>query len=148
MIISRFSRNTKSFVFFKNEIIKCEFKDFKKMIKSKTFVNSRSFRRDFENVKTKLKFQRFVIDSISFVIFAFFVTFISTSFVTVVTIFFVTIVFAFFVTLFFIFAFLDELIVNSIFEEMNRDVLIRFFTKLISSFVDFANAFITNSISI
>ncbi len=84
----------------------------------------------------------------SLIISASFVTFFSTSFVIVVSISSVTIVFAFFVTLSFISAFLHESIVNSIFEEMNRDVLIRFFTTLIFFFVDFANAFIINSISI
>jgi hypothetical protein len=126
MTNSRFSRDTKLSASSKNEIIKCESERFKKMIKNKTFVNSRSFRRDSENVETKS--QRFVVDLVSFIIFAFFVTFISTSFVIVVSIFSVTIIFASFITLFFVFAFLDESIVNSIFEEMNRDVLIRFLT--------------------
>jgi hypothetical protein len=116
------------------------------MIKNKTFVNSRLSRRDFENVETK--FQRFVVDSMSFIIFAFFITFVSTSFVIVVSIFFIKIIFAFSITLLFIFAFFDELIVNSIFEKMNRDVLIRFLTILISFFVDFANVFVIDSISI
>jgi hypothetical protein len=118
------------------------------MIKNKTFVNSHSSRRDSENVETKSNSFRFIVDSMSLIIFTFFVTFVSTSFVIVMSIFFVIIVFAFFITLFFVFAFLDKSIVNAIFEEMNRDVLIRFFTTLISFFVDFANAFITNSISI
>jgi hypothetical protein len=118
------------------------------MIKSKTSVNSRSSRRDFDEVETKSNFQRFVVDSTSFIISAFFVTFVSTSFVTVVSISFITIVFASSITLFFISASLDESIVNSIFEEMNRDVLIRLLTILISFFVDFANVFVANSISI
>jgi cation transport ATPase len=118
------------------------------MIKSKTFVNSRSSHRDSENVETKSNSFRFVVDSKSLIIFASFVTFTSTSFINVVWISFVTLIFAFFVTLFSVSAFLDESIVNSTFEEMNRDVLIRLFTTLISFFVDFANVFITNSTSI
>ncbi len=116
------------------------------MIKNKTFVNSRSSRRDFENVETKS--QRFVVDSMSLIIFAFSVTFVSTFLVIVVSISFVTIVFASSITLFFVSASLDESIVNSIFEEMNRDVLIRFLTILISFLVDFANVSVADSISI
>jgi hypothetical protein len=116
------------------------------MIKNKTFVNSRSFRRDSENVETKS--QRFVVDSMSFIIFAFFVTFISTFFVIIVSIFFVIVVFAFSITLSSIFASFDESIVNSMFEEMNRDVLIRFLTILISFFADLTNVSAANSISI
>jgi hypothetical protein len=145
MINSRLSRDTKSFVSSKNEIFKREFERFKKMIKRKTFVNSRSSRRDSENIETKSKSQRFVIDSMSLIIFAFFVSFVSMFFVTIMSISFVIIVFAFFVTIFFVFAFFDESIVNSIFEEMNRDVLIRFLTTLISFFVDFTNVFIADS---
>jgi hypothetical protein len=148
MIISRLSRNTKSFVSSRDKIIKREFERFKKMIKSKTFVSSRSLRRDSENVETKSNSSCFVVDLKSFIIFAFFVTFASTSFVIVVSISFVTFIFASFVTFLSVFASLDESIVNSIFEEMNRDVLIRFLTRLISFFADFANAFITDSISI
>ncbi len=146
MINSRLTRDTKLSVSFKNEIIKRESERFKKIIKSKTLVNSRSSRRDSENVETK--FQRFVVDSMSLIIFASSVTFVSTSFVIVVSIFFVTVVFAFFVTLFSVSASFDESIVNSMFEEMNRDVLIRFLTILISSFADFANVFVADSISI
>jgi hypothetical protein len=150
MISSRSSRDIKSFVSadFKNEIFKCEFKRFKKMIKSKTSVNSRSSRRDFDEVETKSNFQRFVVDSTSFIISASFVTFVSTSFVIVVSISFVTIVFASSITLLSVSASFDESIVNSIFEEMNRDVLIRLLTILISSFVDLANVSVANSISI
>ncbi len=118
------------------------------MIKNKTFVNSRSSRRDSENVETKSKFQRFVVDSMSLIIFAFFVTFILTSFVTIVSTSFVTIVFAFFVTLLSFSASLDESIVNSIFEKMNRDVLIRFLTTLISFLAHLTNVFVANLISI
>jgi hypothetical protein len=146
MINSRFSRDTKLSAFSKNEIIKREFKRFKKMIKSKTFVNSRSSRRDSENVETKS--QRFVVDSMSFIIFASFVTFVSTSFVIVVSISSVIVVFASFVTLFSVSASFDESIVNSMFEEMNRDVLIRFLTILISFFADLANVSVIDSISI
>jgi hypothetical protein len=146
MINSRFSRDTKFSASFKNEIIKRESERFKKMIKSKTFVNSRSFRRDSENVETKS--QRFVVDSMSLIIFAFSVTFVSTSFVTVVSISSVIVIFASFVTLFSVFASLDESIVNSMFEEMNRDVLIRLLTILISFFADFANVSVADSISI
>jgi hypothetical protein len=146
MINSRFSRDTMFSAFSKNEIIKRESERFKKMIKSKTFVNSRSFRRDFENVETKS--QRFVVDSMSLIIFAFFVTFASTFFVIIESISFVTLIFAFVVTFFFVSAFLDESIVNSIFEKMNRDVLIRFLTILISFLVDFSNVSVANSISI
>ncbi len=148
MINSRLSRDTKSFAFFdfKNEIFKREFERFKKMIKSKTFVNSRSSRRDSENVETK--FQRFVVDSMSLIIFAFFVTFVSTSFVIIVSIFFVIIVFASSITFSFVFASFDESIMNSMFEKMNRDVLIRFLTILISFFVDLTNVFAADLISI
>jgi hypothetical protein len=150
MINSRFSRDIKSFASFdfKDEIFKREFERFKKMIKNKTFVNSRSSRRDFDEVETKSNSQRFVVDSTSFIISAFFVTFVSTSFVIVVSIFFVTIVFASSITFLSIFAFLDESIVNSIFEELNRDVLIRLLTILISFFADFANVSVADSISI
>jgi hypothetical protein len=134
MINSRSSRDTKSFVSFdfKNEIFKRDFERFKKIIKNKTFVNSRSFRRDSENVETKS--QHFVIHSMSFIIFAFFVTFVSTFFVIVVSIFFVIVIFAFSITLSFVFAFFDESIVNLMFEKMNRDVLVRFLTILIFFF--------------
>ncbi len=148
MIISRFSRSTKSSAFSKNEMIKCEFERFKKMIKSKTFVNSRSSRRDSEKIETKSNSFHFVVNSMSFIISAFFVTFISTSFIIVLLDFFYYYCLRVFCYVFFVFAFLDESIVNSIFEEMNRDVLIRFLTRLISFFADFANAFITDSISI
>jgi hypothetical protein len=100
------------------------------MIKDKTFVNSRSSRRDLENVETKS--QRFVVDSMSLIIFASSVTFVSTSLVTLLS----------------VFASLDESIVNSMFEEMNRDVLIRLLTILISSFADLANVSVADSISI
>jgi uncharacterized membrane protein YbaN (DUF454 family) len=148
MINSRSSRDTKSFVSFdfKSEIFKRDSERFKKMIKNKTFVNSRSSRRDSENVETKS--QRFVIDSMSLIIFASFVTFVSTSFVIVVSISSVTVVFAFSITLFSVSASFDESIVNSMFEEMNRDVLIRFLTILISSFVDLTNVSAADSISI
>jgi hypothetical protein len=65
-----------------------------------------------------------------------------------VSISFVIIVFASFVAVSFVSASLDESIMNSIFEEMNRDVLIRLLTTLISSFVDLTNVFIANSFSI
>jgi hypothetical protein len=148
MINSRSSRDTKSFVSFdfKSEIFKRDFERSKKIIKNKTFVNSRLSRRDSENVETKS--QRFVIDSMSLIIFAFFVTFVSTFFVTVVSIFSVIVVFAFSITLFSVSASLDESIVNSMFEEMNRDVLIRLLTILISFFADLTNVFAANSISI
>jgi hypothetical protein len=146
MINSRFSRDTKLSASFKNEIIKRESERFKKMIKNKTFVNSRSSRRDFENVETKS--QRFVVDSMSLIIFAFFVTFVSTSFVIVVSISFVIVIFASFVTLFSVSAFFDESIVNSMFVEMNHDVLIHFLTILISFFADFANVSVADSISV
>jgi hypothetical protein len=138
MINSRLSRDTKLSASFKNEVIKRESERFKKMIKNKTFVNSRSSRRDSENVETKS--QRFVVDSMSFIIFASFVTFVSTSSVTVI--------FASFVTLLSVSASLDESIVNSMFEEMNRDVLIRFLTILISFFADLVNVFVADLISI
>jgi hypothetical protein len=109
-------------------------------------VNSRSSRRDFENVETKS--QRFVVDSMSFIIFAFSVTFVSTSFVTVVSISSVTVVFAFSITLLSVSASLDESIVNSMFEEMNRDVLIRLLTILISFLADLTNVSVADSISI
>jgi uncharacterized membrane protein len=146
MINSRFSDDTKFSASFKNEKIKREIERFKKMIKNKTFVNSRSSRRDSENVETKS--QRFVVDSMSLIIFAFSVTFVSMSFVIVVSISFVTVVFAFSITLSFVFAFFDESIVNLMFEKMNRDVLIRFLTILISFFADLTNVFAANSISI
>ncbi len=101
-------------------------------------MNSRSSRRDSENVETKS--QRFVVDSMSLIIFASSVTFVSTSFVIVI--------FASFVTLSSVFASLDESIVNLMFEEMNRDVLIRLLTILISFFADFANVSVADSISI
>jgi hypothetical protein len=147
MTNSRLSRNTKSSASFKDDIIKREFERFQKVIKNKAFVNSRSSRRDFENVETKSIFFRFVVDSKSLIISAFFVSFVLTFFVTIVSISSVTFVFAFFVTLSSVSASFDESMTNSIFEEMNRDVLIRLLTILISSFVDLA-MFITNSTSI
>ncbi len=152
MINSRFSRNTKSSASFKDEIIKREFERFKKMIKSKTFVNSRSSRRDLEDVETTSIFFRFVVDSKSSIIFAFFIAFTSTFFIIVVSTFFVILVSISFVTLFLVFAFFDESIQNSIFEEMNRNVLIRLLTTLISSFSESSNVFVAdivaNSLSI
>ncbi len=152
MINSRFSRNTKSSAFFWDEIIKREFERFKKMIKNKTFVNSRSSRRDLEDVETTSIFFRFVVDSKSFIIFAFFIAFTSTFFIIVVSTFFVIFVSISFVTLFLVSAFSDESIQNSIFEEMNRNVLIRLLTTLISSSSESSNVFVadivTNSFSI
>jgi hypothetical protein len=68
MINSRFSRDTKLSASSRNEIIKREFERFKKMIKSKTLVSSRSSRRDSENVETKSKSHRFVVDLMSLII--------------------------------------------------------------------------------
>jgi hypothetical protein len=147
MINLRFSRNTKFFASFKDEIIKREFKRFKKMIKNKTFVNSCSFRRDFENVEKTSIFFRFVVDSKSFIIFAFFITFTSTSFIIVVSTFSVTFVSIFFVTFSFVSAFSDESTQNSIFEEMNRNVLIRLLTTLISSFAESSNVFVVDIVA-
>jgi hypothetical protein len=147
MINSRLSRSTKSSAFSKDEVIKRESERFKKVIKNKTFVNSRSSRRDFEDVETKSIFLRFVVDSKSLIISASFVSFVLTFFVTIVSISSVTFVSAFSVTLLSVSASFDESIANSIFEKMNRDVLIRFLTILISFFADFA-MFITDSISI
>ncbi len=109
MINSRLSRDTKFFASFKNEIIKREFESFKKMIKNKTFVNLRSFRRDFENVETTSIFFHFVVDLKSFIISAFFITFTSTFFVIIVSTFFVIFVSIFFVTLLLVSTFFDEL---------------------------------------
>jgi hypothetical protein len=72
MTNSRFSRDTKFSASSKNEIIKRESERFKKMIKNKTFINLRSFRRDLEDVETTSIFFRFVVDSKSFIISAFF----------------------------------------------------------------------------
>jgi hypothetical protein len=124
MINSRFSQDIKFSVSSKNEIIKREFERFKKMIKNKTFVNSRSFRRDFEDVETTSIFFRFVVDSKSFIISAFFITFTSTSFVIIVSTSFATFVSIFFVTFFLVSAFFHESTQDLIFEEMNRNILI------------------------
>jgi hypothetical protein len=154
MTNSRFSRDTKSFISFdfKNEIFKRELERSKKIIKDKASINSRSSRRRSDEIETESNSQRFVVESMSSIISAFFVTFVSTSFVTVVSISSVTIVFASSVTLSFVSASLDESIVNSIFEEMNRDVLIRLLTILISFstdlFLEFTSAFVADSISI
>jgi uncharacterized protein with von Willebrand factor type A (vWA) domain len=160
MINSRLSRDTKSSASSKDEIIKREFERFKKMIKNKTFVNSRSSRRDFEDVETTSIFFRFVVDSKSFIISASFITFtstsfvivVSTSFVTVVSTSFVTFVSTSFVTLSLVSTSFDESTQNSIFERMNRDVLIRLLTTLISSFAESSNVFavdiVANSSSI
>jgi hypothetical protein len=147
MTNSRLSRDTKSSASFRDEIIKREFERFKKAIKNKTFVNSRSSRRDLENVETKSISSRFVVDSKSLIIFASFVSFVLTSSVTIVSISSVTLVSASFVTLSSVSASFDESIANLIFEEMNRDVLIRLLTILIFFSADFA-MFITDSISI
>jgi hypothetical protein len=57
-----------------------------------------------------------------------------------------------FVTLFLVSAFFDESTQNSIFEEMNRNVLIRLLTILISSLAESLNVFaidiVANSLSI
>jgi hypothetical protein len=145
MINSRLSRDTKLSAFFKNEIIKREFERFKKMIKSKTLVNSRSSRRDFENVETKSKSQRFVVDLMSFIIFAFFVTFALTFFV----IFTFSIIFAFSISFAssIIFVTFIDFVTNSIFDEMNRNVLIRLLTILISSLVELSNVFVVDIIA-
>ncbi len=152
MINSRLSRDTKFFVSSKDEIIKRESERFKKMIKSKTFVNSRSSRRDLEDVETTSISFRFVVDSKSFIISAFFITFTSTFFVIVVSTFFFIFVSISFVTLFLVSAFFDESTQNSIFEEMNRNVLIRLLTILISSLAESLNVFaidiVANSLSI
>jgi hypothetical protein len=147
MINSRLSRNTKFSVSSKNEIIKREFERFKKMIKNKTFVNSRSFRRDLENVETTSISFRFVVDSKSFIIFASFIAFTSTFFIIVVLTFFVTFVLISFVTFFFVFAFSDESTQNSIFEEMNRNVLIHLLTTLISSLAESSNVFVVDIVA-
>ncbi len=147
MINSRFSRSTKSSASSRNEIIKREFERFKKMIKNKTFVNSRSSRRDFEDVETTSISFRFVVDSKSFIISASFIAFASTSFIIVVSTSSVTFVSISFVTLFLVSAFSDESIQNSIFEEMNRDVLIRLLTTLIFSFSESSNVFVADIVA-
>ncbi len=147
MINSRLSRSTKSSAFSKNEVIKREFECFKKMIKNKTFVNSRSFRRDLEDVETTSIFFHFVVDSKSFIIFASFIAFTSTSFIIVMSTSFITFMSIFVVTLFLVSAFSDESTQNSIFEEMNRDVLIRLLTTLISSFAESSNVFVADIVA-
>jgi hypothetical protein len=136
MIISRLSRSTKSSASSKNEIIKRDSERFKKMIKDKTFLSSRSSRRDSENVETKSKSQRFVVDSMSLIIFAFFVTFALTSSVisassitSASSIIFVTSI---------------DFVTDSIFDEMNRNVLIRLLTTLISSLAELSNVFVAD----
>jgi hypothetical protein len=152
MINSRLSRDTKFSASSRDEIIKSESERFKKMIKSKTLVNSRSSRRDLENVETTSISFRFVVDSKSFIIFAFFIAFTSTFFIIVVSTFFVTFVSISFVTLFLVSASFDESTQNSIFEEMNRNVLIRLLTTLIFSSFESSNVFVAdivaNSLSI
>ncbi len=152
MINSRFSRDTKSSASFTDEIIKREFERFKKMIKDKTFVNSRSSRRDLEDVETTSIFFHFVVDSKSFIISALFIAFTSTFFIIVVSTSFVILVSISFVTLFLVSASFDESTQNLIFEEMNRNVLIRLLTTLISSFFESSNVFVVdivaNSLSI
>jgi hypothetical protein len=142
MIISRLSRNTKSSASFKNEIIKRDFERFKKMIKDKTFLSSRSSRRDFENVETQSKSQRFDFDSNSSIIFASFITsalsIISASSIISVS----SIIFVFSI----IFA-LSNSVTNSIFDEMNRNVLIHLLTTLISSFAESSNVFVVDIIA-
>jgi hypothetical protein len=107
-------------------------------------VNSRSSRRDFENVETTSISFRFVVDSKSFIISAFFIAFTSTFFIIVVSTFSTTFVSISFVTLFLVSASFDESIQNSIFEEMNRNVLIRLLTTLISSFAESSNVFVVD----
>jgi hypothetical protein len=147
MTNSRLSRDTKSSASFKDEIIKREFERFKKMIKNKTFVNSRSSRRDFENVETTSISFRFVVDSKSFIISASFIAFTSTSFIIVMSTFSVILVSTFFVTLSLVSASFDESTQNSIFEEMNRNVLIRLLTTLISSFSESSNVFVADIVA-
>jgi hypothetical protein len=52
-----------------------------------------------------------------------------------------------FVTFFFVFAFFDESIQNLIFEEMNRNVLIRLLMILISSLAESLNVFVVDIIA-
>jgi hypothetical protein len=146
MTNSRLSRNTKRSASSRDEVIKREFERSKKMIKDKTFVNSRSSRRDLEDVETT-SFSRFVVDSKSFIISASFIAFTSTSSVIVVSTFFVTLVSTFVVTLSFVSASSDESTQNSIFEEMNRNVLIRLLTTLISSFSESSNVFVADIVA-
>ncbi len=117
------------------------------MIKNKTFVNSRSSRRDFENVETTSISFRFVVDSKSFIISASFIAFTSTSFIIVMSTFSVILVSTFFVTLSLVSASFDESTQNSIFEEMNRNVLIRLLTTLISSFSESSNVFVADIVA-
>ncbi len=147
MINLRLSRNTKFFVSFRDEIIKRESERLKKMIKNKTFVNSRSSRRDLEVIETTSIFFRFVVDSKSFIIFAFFIAFTSTFFIIVVSTSFVILVSIFFVTLFLVSTSFDESTQNSIFERMNRNVLIRLLTTLISSFSESSNIFVVDIVA-
>ncbi len=112
------------------------------MIKSKTFVNSRSSRRDPENVETKSKSQRFVVDSMSFIIFASSVTFALTSFViSASSIIFTSSIISASSTI--SVTFIDS-VTDSIFDEMNRNVLIRLLTTLISSFAESSNVFVAD----
>ncbi len=110
-------------------------------------MNSRSSRRDLEDVETTSTFFHFVVDSKSFIISAFFIAFTSTSFIIVVSTSFVTFVSIFFVTLSLVSAFSDKSTQNSIFEEMNRNVLIRLLTTLISSFSESSNVFVVDIVA-
>jgi hypothetical protein len=146
MTNSRLSRSTKRSAFFRDEVIKREFERFKKMTKDKTFVNSRSSRRDLEDVETTSSFH-FVVDSKSFIISASSIAFTSTSSVTVVSTSFVTLVSISAVTFLLVSASSDESTQNSIFEEMNRNVLIRLLTTLISSFSESSNVFVADIVA-
>jgi hypothetical protein len=147
MTNSRFSRNTKSSASSRDEIIKRESERFKKMIKNKTFVNSRSSRRDSQDVETTSISFRFVVDSKSFIISASFIAFTSTSFIIVVSTSFVILVSISFVTFSFVSASSSESTQNSIFEEMNRNVLIRLLTTLIFSFSESSNVFVADIVA-
>jgi hypothetical protein len=153
MIISRLSRNTKSSVFSRNEVIKRDFERFKKMIKDKTILSSRSSRRDSENVETQSKSQRFDSDSNSSIIFAFSIT-AALSIISAFSIIFASsIIFvSLIISVSSIISALSNSVTNFIFDEMNRNVLIRLLTTLISSLAESSNVFVAdivaNSLSI
>ncbi len=148
MIISRLSRNTKSSVSFRNEIIKRDFERFKKMIKNKTILRSRSSRRDSENVETQSKSQQIDFDSNSSIIFASFITS-AFSIISASSIIFVSSIISVSLIIFAlsIISALSNFVTNSIFDEINRNVLIRLLTTLISSFAESSNVFVADIVA-
>jgi hypothetical protein len=144
----RLSRGTKLPAPSKNEIVKRESERPKKMIKDKTLLNPRPPRRDPEDVETESKPQRSVVGSVPLITSAPSVTFALTSFVISASLIIsassiisaswvISAPSAISVTSI-------DLVADPIFDGMNRDVLIRLLTTLISSSAESSNVFVVD----